>query len=80
MRFGGAPSCRTPPSVVSAGAGVSLSSHSNDQGGQCVEGARPGGRVMAVRDSGDPGRGVRVFPAAAWRAFVDEVRSGDSVA
>ncbi|MFF4078319.1 DUF397 domain-containing protein [Streptomyces sp. NPDC001777] len=50
------------------------SSYSNDQGGNCVEGARLDGRVMAVRDSKDPGQGVCVFPAAAWRAFVDGVK------
>ncbi|MEU2673826.1 DUF397 domain-containing protein [Streptomyces sp. NPDC007164] len=62
-----------------AGAHWFRSSYSNDQGGECVEGARLGGRVMAVRDSKDPGRGVCVFPAAAWLAFVDEVKDGDTV-
>ncbi|MER5499794.1 DUF397 domain-containing protein [Streptomyces sp. NPDC002561] len=57
-----------------AGAHWFKSSYSNNQGGECVEGARLGGRVMAVRDSKDPGQGVCVFPAAAWRAFVDGVK------
>ncbi|MFF2328994.1 MULTISPECIES: DUF397 domain-containing protein [unclassified Streptomyces] len=56
------------------------SSYSNDQGGNCVEGARLGGRRMAVRDSKDPEQGVCVFPAAAWLAFVDEVKAGDAAA
>ncbi|MFE7463870.1 DUF397 domain-containing protein [Streptomyces sp. NPDC057499] len=56
------------------------SSYSNNQGGNCVEGARLGGRVMAVRDSKDPGQGVCVFPAAAWGAFVAEVKAADTVA
>ncbi|MEU2673827.1 DUF397 domain-containing protein [Streptomyces sp. NPDC007164] len=62
------------------GAGWFRSSYSNNQGGQCVEGARLNGRRMAVRDSKDPGHGVCVFPAAAWLAFVHEVKSGDTAA
>ncbi|MFF5422340.1 DUF397 domain-containing protein, partial [Streptomyces misionensis] len=40
-----------------AGAHWFKSSYSNNQGGNCVEGARLDGRVMAVRDSKDPGQG-----------------------
>ncbi|MGN5631157.1 DUF397 domain-containing protein [Streptomyces sp. AC154] len=65
---------------VPAGADWFRSSYSNDQGGECVEGARLDGARMAVRDSKDLGQGVCVFPAAAWRAFVDEVRAADAVA
>ncbi|MFF2009256.1 DUF397 domain-containing protein [Streptomyces sp. NPDC058195] len=61
------------------GADWFTSSYSNNQGGNCVEGARLVGRVMAVRDSKDPGRGVCVFPAVAWRAFVAEVKAADVV-
>ncbi|MFB6814405.1 DUF397 domain-containing protein [Streptomyces sp. NPDC056347] len=57
------------------GADWFTSSYSNDQGGNCVEGARLGGRVMAVRDSKDPGQGVCVFPAATWTAFVTGIAS-----
>ncbi|SCE09258.1 DUF397 domain-containing protein [Streptomyces sp. DvalAA-19] len=49
------------------------SSYSNDQGGQCVEGARLQG-MMAVRDSKDREGGAFVFPAATWGAFVDAVK------
>ncbi|MEU2129690.1 DUF397 domain-containing protein [Streptomyces sp. NPDC018352] len=63
-----------------AGAHWFRSSYSNNQGGECVEGARLDGRAMAVRDSKDPEQGVCVFPAAAWLAFVDEVKSVDPVA
>ncbi|MFD9603040.1 MULTISPECIES: DUF397 domain-containing protein [unclassified Streptomyces] len=63
-----------------AGAHWFRSSYSNDQGGQCVEGARLDGSRMAVRDSKDPEQGVCVFPAAAWLAFVDEVKVSDTVA
>ncbi|MFB6873876.1 DUF397 domain-containing protein [Streptomyces sp. NPDC056323] len=63
-----------------AGARWFRSSYSNDQGGQCVEGARLDGHRMAVRDSKDPGQGVCVFPAVAWSAFVDEVKAGGTLA
>ncbi|MFF8711188.1 DUF397 domain-containing protein [Streptomyces sp. NPDC015184] len=56
------------------------SSYSNNQGGECVEGARLDGRVMAVRDSKNPGQGVCVFPAAAWHAFVDGVKADGTIA
>ncbi|QHC18909.1 MULTISPECIES: DUF397 domain-containing protein [unclassified Streptomyces] len=52
------------------------SSYSNDQGGNCVEGARLAGRAMAVRDSKDPERGSCVFPTGAWAAFLDEMKNG----
>ncbi|MER5746771.1 DUF397 domain-containing protein [Streptomyces sp. NPDC002225] len=64
------------PAETLHGADWFKSSYSNNQGGNCVEGARFGGRVMAVRDSKDPGRGVCVFPAAAWSAFVTGLTSG----
>ncbi|OKI36070.1 DUF397 domain-containing protein [Streptomyces sp. TSRI0281] len=54
------------------------SSYSNDQGGQCVEGARLEGATMAVRDSKDPQRGACLFRAAAWHAFVDGVKGEDA--
>lgn len=54
------------------------SSHSNDQGGNCVEAARlAGDGAMAVRDSKDPHGPALIFPAAAWTAFADAVRSGE---
>lgn len=55
------------------------SSHSNDQGGNCVAGARLGSGpsgVMAVRDSKDPEGPVFVFGGGAWDAFVSSVKSG----
>ncbi|MBO8194109.1 DUF397 domain-containing protein [Streptomyces oryzae] len=52
------------------------SSYSNDQGGNCVEGARLGGGVMAVRDSKEPEGPAFVFGAAAWSAFVESVKGG----
>ncbi|MDK0519217.1 DUF397 domain-containing protein [Streptomyces sp. ML-6] len=56
------------------------SSYSNNQGGNCVEGARLDGVQMAVRDSKAPELGVCLFPAAAWRAFVDELKADDTIA
>ncbi|MFE7415063.1 DUF397 domain-containing protein [Streptomyces laurentii] len=51
------------------------SSHSNDQGGQCVQGGRCSNGDMAVRDSKDPhGPGFRFSPAA-WAGFVDHVKT-----
>ncbi|MER6500736.1 DUF397 domain-containing protein [Streptomyces sp. NPDC001455] len=64
---------------VLAGARWFRSSYSNDQGGECVEGARLDGARMAVRDSKAPESGVCLFPAVAWRAFVDEVKGGGTV-
>ncbi len=52
------------------------SSYSNDQGGACVEGARLGGGVMAVRDSKQPAGPVFAFEAGAWGAFVGAVKGG----
>ncbi|MBQ1156678.1 DUF397 domain-containing protein [Streptomyces smyrnaeus] len=52
------------------------SSYSNNQGGECVEGARLGGGVMAVRDSKQPQGPAFVFGAEAWSAFVESVKGG----
>jgi len=53
------------------------SSYSNDQGGNCVEGARLANGSMAVRDSKDPDGPVLLFPAAGWTAFTTAVRNGE---
>ncbi|MFF9566225.1 DUF397 domain-containing protein [Streptomyces sp. NPDC014685] len=60
---------------VPAGSHWFRSSHSNDQGGNCVEGARLDGAGMAVRDSKAPELGACLFPAAAWTAFVTAITS-----
>ncbi|MBO8194111.1 DUF397 domain-containing protein [Streptomyces oryzae] len=52
------------------------SSYSNNQGGNCVEGARLGGGVMAVRDSKQPQGPAFVFGAEAWSAFLASVKGG----
>ncbi|MEV4877929.1 DUF397 domain-containing protein [Streptomyces cyaneofuscatus] len=57
-----------------AGANWFTSSYSNDQGGQCVEGARLDRSSMAVRDSKNREGSAFIFPAPAWSAFVDAVK------
>ncbi|MET9860638.1 DUF397 domain-containing protein [Streptomyces smyrnaeus] len=52
------------------------SSYSNDQGGACVEGARLGGGVMAVRDSKQPEGPALAVQAAAWTAFAEGLKDG----
>ncbi|MDH6111639.1 hypothetical protein P3T36_001955 [Kitasatospora sp. MAP12-15] len=45
--------------------------------GDCIEVTDGFAGAMAVRDSKDPHGPALVFPADAWRAFVDGVRAGD---
>ncbi|MBZ2408800.1 DUF397 domain-containing protein [Streptomyces albidoflavus] len=52
------------------------SSYSNDQGGQCVEGALLDGAHMAIRDTKGRARGTFVFPAPVWDAFVGAIKGG----
>ncbi|MDH6136742.1 hypothetical protein P3T37_006173 [Kitasatospora sp. MAA4] len=44
---------------------------------ECIEVADGFPGLMPVRDSKDPAGPALVFPAAAWRAFVDGVRAGE---
>ncbi len=55
------------------------SSHSGNNGGQCVEVAlhAHGASACLVRDSKDPGGPVLDFTPAEWRAFIVGVRDGD---
>lgn len=52
------------------------SSYSNDHGGECVEGARLKGGVMAVRDSKQPEGPAFAFGADTWTTFLTAVKSG----
>ncbi|MGW2782265.1 DUF397 domain-containing protein [Streptomyces populi] len=52
------------------------SSHSNQDGGACVEVSDDFAGVVPVRDSKVPYGPVLVFPAAGWTSFVSAVRSG----
>ncbi|MFD7893683.1 DUF397 domain-containing protein [Streptomyces sp. NPDC059743] len=53
------------------------SSYSNNQGGDCVEGARLTGGAMAVRDSKDPHGPAFVLAGGAWTAFVRALGGGE---
>lgn len=46
-------------------------------GGQCVEVARAGTRRL-VRDSKDPAGARLAFSAAAWAAFIRDIKNGSS--
>ncbi|MGW3072964.1 DUF397 domain-containing protein [Kitasatospora sp. NPDC001132] len=52
------------------------SSYSNSDGGNCIEVAPGFPGLVPVRDSKDPQGPALVFPAAAWEAFVEAVRTG----
>ena len=52
------------------------SSHSNDQGGNCIEVADGMGEAIPVRDSKDPSGPVLAFTREAWQAFITDVRAG----
>jgi hypothetical protein len=52
------------------------SSHSMDNGGQCVEAAFAGGAV-GVRDSKDVKGSVLVFSRREWGAFLADARAGE---
>ena len=53
------------------------SSHSNANGGACVEVAQNLPGAVAVRDSKDPEGQKLVFTADEWRAFTAAVRGGE---
>ena len=53
------------------------SSHSGNNGGNCVEVARNLPGAVAVRDSKDPEGPVLVFTPDQWRAFAAGVRAGE---
>ncbi|MER5968607.1 DUF397 domain-containing protein [Streptomyces sp. NPDC002055] len=52
------------------------SSHSNPDGGACIEVADGITGVVPVRDSKDPQGPALLFPAEAWTAFIDDVKTG----
>ncbi len=53
------------------------SSHSGNNGGNCVEVARDLPGVVALRDSKDPDGPVLFFTPDEWRAFAAGVRAGE---
>lgn len=52
------------------------SSHSNSDGGQCVEVSDSLSTLVPVRDSKNVHGPVLVFPANGWSAFVSAVKDG----
>jgi hypothetical protein len=52
------------------------SSHSNADGGSCVEVADGYPGVQPVRDSKDPEGPTLVFTADAWAAFITGIKEG----
>jgi hypothetical protein len=52
------------------------SSYSNGNGGACVEVAQNVPRLVAVRDSKDPGGPVLEFTPDVWEMFMARVRGG----
>jgi hypothetical protein len=52
------------------------SSHSSDQGGECVEVAKLA-TGPAVRDSKNPAGPVPTFTSTTWSAFTTAVRAGE---
>ncbi|MFI5497328.1 DUF397 domain-containing protein [Actinoplanes sp. NPDC051859] len=51
------------------------STRSGSNGGDCVEVADNLPRIVAVRDSKNPDGPALVFPRAAWRTFVDSLKT-----
>ena len=51
------------------------STHSNGDGGSCIEVADGYPGVQPVRDSKDPEGPALVFSAAAWSAFIADVKT-----
>ncbi|MGP3982064.1 DUF397 domain-containing protein [Streptomyces sp. KR80] len=53
------------------------SSHSNPDGGDCVEVASGFPGIVPVRDSKDANGPALVFTSGAWSEFISGVKSGD---
>ncbi|MFE3183300.1 DUF397 domain-containing protein [Streptomyces violascens] len=51
------------------------STHSGGDGGNCLEVRDDVPHIVPVRDSKNPDGPVLVFPAAAWSAFIEDVRA-----
>ncbi|WP_371481647.1 DUF397 domain-containing protein [Kitasatospora sp. NBC_00315] len=53
------------------------SSHSSDNGGNCIEVGSGIPGVLPVRDSKNPTGPALLFPAAAWQTFVTATATGE---
>jgi hypothetical protein len=61
---------------VEVGAAWHKSSHSGNGGVSCVEVARDVPRVVAVRDSKDPGGPALTLGSTGWQDFIADVKTG----
>lgn len=68
------------PPVDLTAAAWRKSSHSNPDGGDCVEVADGYPGVLPVRDSKNPSGPALLIPAADWTTFVSALKSGDLTA
>ncbi len=59
-----------------SGAKWRKASYSSVNGGNCVEVASNLPRIIAVRDSKDPGGPALAFTPAEWRAFTTGLKAG----
>ena len=66
---------RTIPNAAAL-QGWRKSTHSNDQGGSCLEVLDGHHLGVPVRDSKNPHGPALVFPLFAWRPFVSEIKDG----
>lgn len=51
------------------------SSHSDPNGGNCVEARQPGTRTVQVRDSKNPAGPVLSFSSNCWLAFTADLKA-----
>jgi Domain of unknown function (DUF397) len=61
---------------IEPGATWRKSTYSSTQGGECVEVAMTGSRIL-VRDSKDPDGAKLAFTTSEWAAFLAGVRDGE---
>ncbi|WP_433890240.1 DUF397 domain-containing protein [Streptomyces sp. CA-111067] len=61
--------------TASALSGWRKSSYSNGSGGSCLEVLDGQPAAVPVRDSKDPHGPALLFPAAAWAAFIADVKA-----
>ncbi|QKW19407.1 DUF397 domain-containing protein [Kitasatospora sp. NA04385] len=68
------------PQVDLSTAAWSKSSHSGENGGNCVETSRTFATttgIVPVRDSKDPEGPALLFPTTTWQTFLTSLKTGD---
>ncbi|GGL10837.1 hypothetical protein Sme01_15710 [Sphaerisporangium melleum] len=53
------------------------SSHSGNNGGNCIEVARLSGAQRGVRDSKNPAGPVLLIPGPEWTTFIADMKTGE---